>query len=345
MLRPDTTAFDMLRLFEGTPDLVCIAGRDGYFKYFNQAVCDTLGYSREELLARPVFHFIHPDDLERTARKRHELLEGKALTDLENRYLHRSGAIVWLHWTSIYFPDQQIVFAIAKDVTERKKKEQDIEENHRNLQSIASHFKYRLEKDKKHLARELHEELAQLATVVRMDLAWLRDQNRHPDLEERLERTLVAQDLLIQSIRRMSYAISPNMIDDLGLNETFQWLCDDFSRVNRIPCAFYTNVDDSSLSQEVQVDLFRIGQEGLSNVLRHAGANHAWVRLEWQEEKVLLCIRDDGKGFDPESLPLAPGLDSMKKRAASIRGVLHIHSAPGQGTQVIVEVTPLAAPA
>ncbi len=338
LLRPENTAFDLFRLFEGTPDLFCIAGKDGYFKYFNQAVCETLGYSREELYAQPIFQFIHPDDRELTARKRAELLEGKALTDLENRYRTRSGAIVWLHWTSIYFADQEIVFAIAKDVTERKKKEEAIEENYRNLQSIASHFKFRLEKDKKHLARELHEELAQLATVVRMDLTWLREQNSNRELEERMERALLAQELLIHSIRRLSYTISPSMIDDLGLKETLQWLCEEFTQLNRIPCTFYCDVEEDILSHEVQVDLFRICQEALSNVMRHAAAGMVGVRLEYLNQRVQLSVRDDGKGFDVAAVSQALGLENMKKRAASIPGRLLVESEPGAGTCIRVEI-------
>lgn len=94
---------DLLRFFDHTPDLVCIAGKDGYFKNFNQAVLDTLGYTRQELLAKPISHFIHPDDVALTAHKRKELLRGEVLLDFENRYLSKTGRVVWLHWTSVFF--------------------------------------------------------------------------------------------------------------------------------------------------------------------------------------------------------------------------------------------------
>lgn len=99
-----TTEFEMFRLFEMTPDLVCVASKEGFFKHINDAVVKTLGYSREELLTRPIFSFLHPDDLESTRRTREQMLKGKALINFDNRYITKSGDVVWLNWTSIYLP-------------------------------------------------------------------------------------------------------------------------------------------------------------------------------------------------------------------------------------------------
>src|SRR5688572_4759224 len=111
------TENELLSFFKITPDLVCIAGKDGYFRNFNPAVVQKLGYSPEELLAKPISEFIHSEDKEETARRRLELLNGKTLINFYNRYISKAGEIVWLHWTSIYLPEQEVVFAIAKDVT------------------------------------------------------------------------------------------------------------------------------------------------------------------------------------------------------------------------------------
>ena len=122
----EVVAFDDVSpFFEMTPDLVCIASKEGYFKKVNRAVIDTLGYEPEELFARPISSFIYPEDQELTHRERMRLIKGAPLLDFQNRYVTKSGAIIWLHWTSIYLPDKEFVFAIAKDVTERKKAEQE----------------------------------------------------------------------------------------------------------------------------------------------------------------------------------------------------------------------------
>src|SRR5690349_1602162 len=113
----------LMDLFEKTLDLVCIVDKPGWFIDINQAVVRTLGYSREELFSQPVSYFIHPDDSERTARRRFELLKETPLVNFQNRYVTKSGATVWLEWTSVYVPEKEIVFAIAKDITVRKEEE------------------------------------------------------------------------------------------------------------------------------------------------------------------------------------------------------------------------------
>ena len=135
--------------FDMTPDLICVAGKDGFFKKINPAVINKLGYTKEELLSRPVFSFMHPEDRERTGREREKLLEGENLLNLQNRYCTKNGEVIWLEWTSVYVPDKEIVFAIAKDITSRKLMEQEIEEKYKKFKSLATHFKNTIEKDRK----------------------------------------------------------------------------------------------------------------------------------------------------------------------------------------------------
>jgi len=116
--------FDLEYFFALSPDLLCVAGYDGYFKKINPAVSKTLGYSNEELFASPINSFVHPDDQALTEKRRAAIREGELLKEFENRYLTKSGNIVWLSWTSIPIVRDQLVFAIAKDVTYRKRLEE-----------------------------------------------------------------------------------------------------------------------------------------------------------------------------------------------------------------------------
>lgn len=110
--------------FEQTRDLLCIAGFDGYFKKINPALCTLLEYSEVELLTRPINSFIHPDDQQITAKHRKKIHEGKPLLNFENRYIKKSGDIIWFSWTSMPKPEQEVVYAIAKDVTYLKVQDQ-----------------------------------------------------------------------------------------------------------------------------------------------------------------------------------------------------------------------------
>lgn len=331
---------EMFSFFELIPDLVCIANREGYFKKVNQAVIDTLGYTREELMAQPISHFIYPADREITSSRRKELLQGKTLINFDNRYVSKSGDIIWLHWTSIYIPEKQIVLAIAKNITGRKQKEIEIEEKSLRFENLASHFKGKLENDKRSLATELHEELAQLATVAKMNLTWLKEncQLETAEHNSKVEDTLTILDKLIESIRRLSFAISPDMLHNLGLNETLNWLCEEFSQLNNIPCIFESTCPDEELSREIQLDFFRICQESLSNVMYHAKAEAVWVNLESTEDRINLHITDNGKGFLVDQLDGASGINNMRKRADSVNGQLVIHSELGKGTRVALEI-------
>ncbi len=116
-------SFEYERFFDLTPDLLCIAGYDGYFKKINKAVSETLGYSFEELYSRPINDFVYHEDQKVTSEVRDELVKSKPLLNFENRYVHKSGELIWLSWTSQPIDDQKLVFAIAKNITHKKRVE------------------------------------------------------------------------------------------------------------------------------------------------------------------------------------------------------------------------------
>ena len=120
-----TEAYNLELFFELSPDLLCIAGYDGYFKRINPTVSKTLGYSNEELFAQPINSFVHPDDKDITAMNRENLTKNKPLLNFENRYITKSGETVWLSWTSMPIDSEKVVFAIAKNITHKRKLDDD----------------------------------------------------------------------------------------------------------------------------------------------------------------------------------------------------------------------------
>ncbi|MCU0400384.1 MAG: PAS domain-containing sensor histidine kinase [Algoriphagus sp.] len=134
------TKFDYELFFELTADLFCIAGYDGYFKKINTSVSKVLGYSMEELYSRPISDFIHPEDKSTTTRVREQLLQSKPLLNFENRYLTKTGETVWLSWTSMPIDSEQVVFAIAKNITHKK----EIEAQRNSLLTQLSHLNQEL---------------------------------------------------------------------------------------------------------------------------------------------------------------------------------------------------------
>jgi signal transduction histidine kinase len=217
-----------------------------------------------------------------------------------------------------------------------------VEEKYRKFKGLTSHFKSSIEKDRKYLAVELHEELAQLATVVRMDIDWIR--NYSEELNEsskaRLDHALAVSDLLINGIRKVSYTIGPNMLDDLGLNETLKWLCEEFAMLHGIPCRFESSCDEKNLTQEIKLDFFRICQEFLNNIMYKAEAIKVKIMLKPVRNRICLSLADAGKGFHEDHLKQTLGITSIRERVASINGVLTIDSGKGRGTKVSVLLVP-----
>lgn len=334
-----TEDYPMLDLFEKTLDLVCIVSKDGWLKKVNPAVIKTLGYSEKELFANPVSAYIHPDDRQRTASSRDDLLNNKPLLNFQNRYVSKNGNILWLEWTSIYIPEKEVVFAIAKNITSRKMVEIEVEENYKKYKELAEHFKQHVEKDREYFAVELHEEVAQMATVVRMHFESVARLYKGNDkaIIKSIEHGLTTSELLIDKIRRLSYSMNPARIEELGLDAVLKSLCQEFSILTKIDCSYEGKFDESPFDYEIKLDLLRICQEALLNVMHHAQATQVKIKLEKKKNKIELSITDNGKGFSHQSKQ-SFGLRKMQGRATSINGELLIISEGSKGTTVTVSI-------
>jgi len=310
MVESSEIPFKEVKFFELTPDLVCIAGKDGYFRNVNPAVVLKLGYSQSELFQYPIDYFMHPEDRQQTLNQRTDLLNGKALLNFQNRYITKKGETIWLEWSSIYYAEAEIVLAIAKDITEKKLMEKELENKYQQFKSLATHFKSRMEEDRRYVANELHEEVAQLATILKVEIDALGRTipGISVETESKLKHASVLTELLINTLRRIFFSISPKILDDLGLAATIEWLCREFSLLNGIPCQFKADFREDDLSREIKMDFFRICQESLSNIMYHAGAANVSVDIISNHRVISLSITDDGIGFDAETQEGRPRL-------------------------------------
>jgi signal transduction histidine kinase len=169
-----------------------------------------------------------------------------------------------------------------------------------------------------------------------MDIDWIANNTTGAaePVKNRVEHAAAISKMLIKSIQRISFSISPGMMDDLGFNTTMEWLCSEFSLLNGITCNFYNSVDEAAITHEIKTDLFRICQESLTNVTQHAQASSVTITVKEVAGKIHLTITDDGKGFDTTQQKESPGLINMKERAASVNAQLIIESKIGDGTRI-----------
>jgi signal transduction histidine kinase len=217
------------------------------------------------------------------------------------------------------------------------------EERHKTeLERLSSKLMQAQEDERRRIARELHDEVGQALSAIKLELAVaerqpLSERSKAPLAEARgiTERTL-------QSVRDMSQLLHPSMLDDLGLPDTANWYLGGFSRRTGIRAELVVNELTERIAPELEVCTYRVIQEAVTNVARHAGATVCRVEIQGTSDGLRITVEDDGRGFDPRVKPGAAGrglgLVSVRERVATLGGTLHVDSRPGQGTRLTVEL-------
>jgi signal transduction histidine kinase len=258
-------------------------------------------------------------------------------------YFSAEGEKRWEHLRVVpeFGPDGTIVSALAigHDITQSKVMEQHLKESRAEVRELAAMRENSREEERKRLARELHDELGQALMALRLEIRIAASPlaDTAEESEARTGRILSLLDKTSRVIKDVIAALRPAAMDD-GLAPAMQWLTVDFTERTGVPCTLDI-AEEISLDEGRAVALFRILQEALTNVARHANASRVLVRVERYGIDYRLSIRDDGVGFDP-SRPRQKsfGLVGMRERALAIGGLLAVSSAPGDGTDVVVLV-------
>lgn len=238
---------------------------------------------------------------------------------------------------------------ILRDITVRKQAEDALRQSQRELRELSARVLEAREEEKTRIARELHDELGQLLTALKMDLGWLRERvAADAELDARAAEMGRLLDQTVSSTRRISADLRPLMLDDLGLADAATWLVDDFAKRSGVACRVDMAEDLPEVSKAVATAVYRAIQESLTNIARHAGAKSAWVVLAVEDGAMHVEVEDDGRGIAPEDLAKARslGLKGMRERIAFLGGSLDIARAPRGGTRLrlLVPLRGLAEP-
>jgi len=333
-------------LFNNANDAVMVNYLDqgqklGTFIEVNDIACQRLVYSREELLRQNPYHLVPVKYHEKISRIINQLMQTRHVI-FELPYLSKDHRLIPMEVSShlFEFNNRPAVLSILRDITERKRNEQELKLRRDQLRNLASRLQSIREEERKMIAREIHDELGQVLSVLKIQVALLANRLR-PDQADLKDRTAsISQfiDQTVDTVQRISAKLRPGILDELGLVAAIQWQAEDFQKQTGIFCKYSLPEEEIDLNPEQATAVFRIFQEALTNVARHADAEKVSVFLRRRNHHLVLEITDNGAGIstaqinDSKSL----GLLGMRERALLMGGEVKIHGVRGKGTNVKV---------
>lgn len=314
---------------------------------WSEEVCRIFGLEPKDLVGslEGFLRRVHPDDREAVMGALRASLDERKPCSIDHRIVLPDGSIRVVHEVGEVVFDRKWrpirMRGTVQDITERKRIEEDLEHSRTLLRKLAVHIETVREGEKGRIAREIHDELGQLLTALRMDVSLLRIQfgGEQPVLKEKLESMTDLVDRTIRVVRSVASNLRPSALD-LGIVPALEWLAEDFQNRSGIMVRFQRFDRELDLDEGRQIAVFRIVQESLTNVARYANAARVEISVFREEDGLDVEVRDNGKGFDLASLPphKAFGLMGIRERALSLGGECRIVSAPGAGTAVTVRL-------
>jgi PAS domain S-box-containing protein len=309
-----------------------------HFLRWNNRFEEASGYSRDEFAEMTVLEFFRGSQ-RALIQKKTEAVFVTGSCQVEAELTTRNGQNIpyYFSGTKITYRDKPCVLGIGFDVTRLKDAENQIRQSEEDLRDLASNLQNVREEERTAIAREIHDELGQQLTAIKLDVSWL-DRKIAGDIvvRERINGVLMMLTEMIHTIRRISTQLRPSILDDLGLIEALKWLVRDFQKRTGIGVEFDCPEGPIKPEPAVTTGIFRIFQETLTNIARHAEATAVAVRLYVEDDRLILTIMDNGKGFDPAAAKKKKtlGLLGMKERALMMKGAYEIDSQPGRGTSL-----------
>jgi len=327
-------------LVEQAADSIALYNADGLLLDTNTSASRLLGYTREEFCQMRLSDVLLPEEIAENPVQ-YDVLSAGISTVKIRRMQRKDGSVVVTEVRSQQLPDGRFL-SVIRDMTERIKAEEELKSSYQAVRSLTAHLQNIREEERTNIAREIHDELGQQLTVLKMDVAWLnkRFQGTDEKVDQRIKDLLTMLDETVQSVRRISSQLRPSLLDDLGLTAAMEWQLGEFEKRAGIKTVFNAPYDEIPIPDVCKTALFRIFQESLTNVVRHSGAKKLSVSLKEMDNYLVMTITDNGKGFDPMKVAEKKtlGILGMKERTEMIGGTYSINSNPGEGTSVIVSV-------
>lgn len=349
-------AEETLALNEQQLDLIYNSGADILFllsvepneRYkfitINNAFKNSTGLTSDQILNRYVDEVIPDPSLKLVLKKYKEAIQTRKTLHWEEVTEYPAGTKIGLvSVTPIYDANGVCIRLVGSvhDITENKRVEAELKEKNEQLRSLSAHLQEVREEERANIAREIHDELGERLTGIRLDISWIESQlaGAGQQVSSKFPGLIQLVDDTIKTVRKISTELRPSILDDFGLEDALEWQAAEFEKRTGINCEVKSFVKNIT-NKKNEITLFRIFQESLTNVLRHSKAKNVWVKLLEQNNNIELTITDDGVGMDLQSVKSKRtlGLMGMKERVLMVNGEYNVTSKIGKGTTITVVV-------
>jgi two-component system sensor histidine kinase UhpB len=313
--------------------------------FVNGAYCRYFGRAQEQVLGRSLLEHMRAEERASTQRFLAGIAPATPTYERDALVRDAGGAERWMHWAARGLFDAagtlREIQAVGRDVTELKRAMDALGAARERLQRLSRRLLEVQEAERRHLARELHDDIGQGLTALKLNLEALARGRDQAALQARLGEALETARHTIERVRQLSVNLRPLQLDDLGLAAALRSHLDRQAKLGGLAPHFEIQEVPPKLSADVEIACFRVAQEAINNIVRHSKAANVWLRLFLAGERLALSVRDDGSGFDVSAAQKRAaageslGVVSMEERVALAGGSFQIHSAPGQGTVVV----------
>ncbi|MEJ2635776.1 MAG: PAS domain S-box protein [Calditrichia bacterium] len=340
-------------MMESAPDGIMVFNSEGRLLLMNAQAEKMFGYRQQEMLGKPVNSFM-PKHLNRRHNRHleHYLNNPKVLhlgNGRELVSLRKDGTVfpVEISLSPWHSENNLLIMAIIRDISKRKEAESKLKKSEDDLRKLSMRLLTVREEERKFIAREIHDELGQQLTGMKIDLYWLKSRLEKPDclkagqsLNNKLQAALDMVDTAIKTVRRIATQLRPALLDDAGLTRAMEWHAREFSNRTGIECRLSAPEKNIAFDKDQSIAVFRIFQESLTNVARHAGASRIDVIMKKLKTRFILRIKDNGRGITPGEIDKSQslGLVGIRERSIALGGKAEICGKPGEGTTVTVEI-------
>jgi PAS domain S-box-containing protein len=338
-------------LYDDNPTMYFTVDANGTVLSVNQFGLEYLGYHAEELMGQPVLKVFHEDDKTLVRQQLATCLQNShRVHDWELRKIRKDGSMLWVKEFARCVQNpagQALVLIVCEDITARKQAEEELRTSRERLRALGAHLQALLEQERVAIAKDLHDELGQTLASLKMDLSLLERQVENADgrfdsptmLHEigSMQKLVVA---IINKVRSVITELRPAILDTLGLVPALEWQLEEFHKRTGLAYEFHAAVKDLEIAKEYAVAVFRIFQESLANIARHAHAGNVKVSIAKHDHTLWVDIVDNGRGISSEELnvPGKFGLLGMRERALVFGGEVEITGMPGRGTTVKIKI-------